>query len=67
MQASHGPDARVTLPRADRRVPHFAIAQFADKHEIHILNVAGPRSSGWTQGYSFAVGVVGDLIAKNIE
>ena len=27
----------------------------------------GPRSSGWTQGYSFAVGVVGDLIAKNIE
>jgi hypothetical protein len=43
------------------------IARFVEEQAIKVLNVAGPRLSGWTQGYSFAVGVVGDLIAKNTE
>src|ERR1700681_2099300 len=38
------------------------IARFVEEHDIHVLNVAGPRLSGWSQGYGFAVGTVGGLI-----
>src|ERR1035438_8624445 len=38
------------------------IARFVDEHEIKILNIAGPRLSGWAQGYGFAMGTVGELI-----
>jgi hypothetical protein len=29
-----------------------------------VLNVAGPRLSGWPQGYTFALGVVGAVISN---
>jgi hypothetical protein len=40
------------------------IARFVEENGIHVLNVAGPRLSGWAQGHSFAVGTVGELIAR---
>jgi hypothetical protein len=40
------------------------IARFIDEHDIHVLNVAGPRLSGWRQGHGFAVGTVRELIRK---
>jgi hypothetical protein len=40
-----------------------AIVRFIEEREIHVLNVAGPRLSGWPQGYAFALGV-GEVIKK---
>jgi hypothetical protein len=39
-----------------------AVAEFVEKHEIRILNVAGPRASGWAARYAFASAVVGEVI-----
>ncbi len=41
-----------------------AIVRFAQENEIHVLNVAGPRLSGWAQGYQFAVAVMGQAIGR---
>ncbi|MEY2440103.1 MAG: hypothetical protein QOI34_1488 [Verrucomicrobiota bacterium] len=30
------------------------IANFVREHEVHILNVAGPRASEWAEGYDYA-------------
>jgi hypothetical protein len=43
-----------------------AIVRFGEEYEIHVLNVAGPRLSGWPQGYSFALGVVGEVISRSL-
>ena len=40
------------------------IARFVEEHDIRVLNVAGPRSSHWAQGHGFAIGTVGELIAR---
>lgn len=40
-----------------------AIARFIDENEIQVLNVAGPRLSGWPQGHAFALEAVGKVIA----
>jgi hypothetical protein len=40
------------------------IAQFVEEHGIAVLNVAGPRLSGWPAGYSFALGVVVAVISN---
>jgi hypothetical protein len=41
-----------------------AIAQFIEEQGISVLYVAGPRLSGWPQGYGFALGVVGAVISN---
>jgi Circularly permutated YpsA SLOG family len=41
-----------------------AIAKFVEEHGISVLNVAGPRLSGWPAGYRFALGVVGAVISS---
>jgi putative molybdenum carrier protein len=41
-----------------------AIVRFMEEHEIRVLNVAGPRLSAWPEGYAFAFGVVGEVIAR---
>lgn len=41
-----------------------AIAQFVEEQGISVLNVAGPRLSGWPAGYGFALGVVGAVISN---
>lgn len=41
-----------------------AIVQFVDDNRIEVLNVVGPRLSGWSQGYAFALKVVGEVIAR---
>lgn len=40
------------------------IGDFIDEHEIKVLNVAGPRLSGWKEGYAFARAAMGDIIGK---
>jgi hypothetical protein len=41
-----------------------AIVRFVDEHEIQVLNIAGPRLSGWPEGYRFALQVVGAVISR---
>jgi hypothetical protein len=43
-----------------------AVARFVDEHGICVLNVAGPRLSGWPQGYAFALRVISAVIS-NLE
>jgi protein-tyrosine-phosphatase len=38
-----------------------------DSDEIRILNVAGPRLSGWRDGYEFAIAVVRGVIKKSVD
>jgi hypothetical protein len=42
----------------------LAIIQFVDENRIAVLNVAGPRLSGWPKGYSFALGTIGAVISQ---
>jgi hypothetical protein len=41
-----------------------AIARFVEAQGISVLNVAGPRLSGWPAGYGFALGVVSAVISN---
>jgi hypothetical protein len=41
-----------------------AIGRFVDENDIHVLNVAGPRASGWPKGYAFSLRVIGEVIAR---
>jgi hypothetical protein len=41
-----------------------AVIAFVEKHVIRTLNVAGPRASGWKEGYAFSLAVVGGVIAR---
>jgi len=41
-----------------------ALLKFIEDNNIGALNVAGPRASGWTAGYAFALEVIAGVIAK---
>jgi hypothetical protein len=43
------------MPEAEAVV---VLVEFVEKHEIRILNVAGPRGIGWPEGYEFALHVI---------
>ena len=38
------------------------IFDFASRHKIAVLNVAGPRQSEWPEGYDYAVGALDDFL-----
>jgi hypothetical protein len=40
------------------------IGRFVEENEIQVLNVAGPRLSGWPKGYVFALGTIGAVISN---
>jgi Circularly permutated YpsA SLOG family len=44
-----------------------AIVRFIEEHDIKVLNVAGPRLSGWVTGYVFALAVIGEVIRRGRE
>jgi len=39
------------------------ILKFVEEKQVRTLNVAGPRLSGWPEGYGFALAVIGRVIA----
>jgi hypothetical protein len=41
-----------------------AIVHFLKENEIAVLNVAGPRLSGWPEGHGFALRVIGKVIER---
>jgi hypothetical protein len=53
------------LKITDPAVAAEAILQFVQEHGIQTLNVAGPRLSGWAEGHSFAVAVIGAVIGRS--
>ncbi len=58
------PNAVIDATKASESVAAAEIARFVEEHDIHVLNVAGPRLSGWVQGHEFAVETVGEVIAR---
>lgn len=52
-------DASTTSPRAAAR----RARDFIRRHGAAVLNVAGPRKSGWHGGGDYAAQVIGELIA----
>jgi putative molybdenum carrier protein len=42
----------------------LAVLGFIDDNRIDVLNVAGPRASGWSQGYDYAFNVVSGLLKE---
>jgi hypothetical protein len=46
----------------DPLVAAQAILKFIDESNIGTLNVAGPRASGWTEGYAFSLATIGQVI-----
>jgi hypothetical protein len=53
-------DARET---PDPDTAAAAVLSFIERNRIGVLNVAGPRLSGWEAGYAFSLAVVGEVIA----
>jgi len=41
-----------------------AVLKFIEDNNIATLNVAGPRASGWTEGYAFSLAVISQVIEK---
>jgi hypothetical protein len=41
-----------------------AVVQFIEENGIKVLNVAGPRASGWPQGYAFSSAVIGKVLER---
>jgi hypothetical protein len=41
-----------------------AVLKFIEENGIEMLNVAGPRASGWKNGHAFALEVIGQVIEK---
>jgi hypothetical protein len=41
-----------------------AVLRFVKENEIQTLNVAGPRLSGWAEGYAFSMAVVERVITR---
>src|SRR5258707_5768923 len=39
------------------------VLKYIEDNGIQTLNVAGPRASGWAEGYRFALGVISGVIA----
>jgi hypothetical protein len=42
-----------------------AVSRFIERSRIEVLNVAGPRLSGWPAGYAFSLAVVGEVIGSS--
>lgn len=42
-----------------------AVVKFIEDHHIETLNVAGPRASGWPDGYRFALNVISGVISTH--
>jgi hypothetical protein len=43
-----------------------AVSKFIMDNNIETLNVAGPRLSGWNEGYRFAGDVIGGVISESL-
>jgi hypothetical protein len=50
--------------RPDPLVAANAVLIFIEGNNIKTLNVAGPRLSGWPEGYTFALRVIGAVISN---
>ena len=63
-QRLHKPHVVVDASKTSESAAAAEIARFVEEQGIKVLNVAGPRLSGWRQGHGFAIEVVGELIQR---
>ena len=42
-----------------------AVLGFVTAHRIAVLNVAGPRASGWAEGYGFSLAVISEVLSRS--
>jgi hypothetical protein len=49
----------------DPMVAAGAVLKFIEANQIEVLNVSGPRLSGWKEGYVFASAVVREVLSKS--
>jgi Circularly permutated YpsA SLOG family len=42
-----------------------AVLKFIEDNGIEVLNVAGPRASGWVQGYAYALVVIREVLLRS--
>lgn len=42
------------------------IVEFLNENQITVLNVAGPRASGWPEGFNFAFDVISRVLASQV-
>jgi Circularly permutated YpsA SLOG family len=54
----------IDAARTDALSAGMDIARFVDAHSIQILNVAGPRASGWPQGHEFVLCTIRALLQR---
>lgn len=43
-----------------------AILDFVKANEISVLNVAGPRTSNWSEGFAFAFAVISRVLGRKV-
>jgi putative molybdenum carrier protein len=43
------------------------IAEFVHKHEINVLNVAGPRQTEWAEGYDYAFRALDEFLRRSTQ
>ena len=52
--------AQIAIERAVK-----AVLRFIMENDVRVLNVAGPRASGWPDGYGFALSIVSAVIERS--
>jgi Circularly permutated YpsA SLOG family len=50
---------------ADPIAAAAAVLKFIEDNNIETLNVAGPRASGWVQGYAYALAVIREVLLRS--
>lgn len=58
------PHCLVDAARTDPLSAALDLARFVDAHPVQMLNVAGPRLSGWPQGHEFALCTIRALLQR---
>jgi hypothetical protein len=48
----------------DPSIAAASVLKFIERCNIEVLNVAGPRASGWASGHEFSLAVVREVIGK---
>ena len=58
------PHVVVDASKTSKSEAAVEIARFVEEQDIKVLNVSGPRLSGWAQGHGFAVGTVAEVVKR---
>jgi hypothetical protein len=66
-QEARKPLLIVDNAKASEAMAGAAILEFVNANRISVLNVAGPRASGWPEGFNFALDVISRVLAPEVS